>query len=83
MSPREYTLYRIILLGLDIKAREGRDDYRVKALRDLYAALKQNTDNPAPHFLKVRQNFLGLDLIHFDRILVDETSIIQLLKRQG
>jgi hypothetical protein len=33
--------------------------------------------------LKVRQNFLGLDLIHFDRILVDETSIIQLLKRQG
>jgi hypothetical protein len=83
MSPREYTLYRIILLGLDIKAREGRDDYRVKSLRDLYTTLKQDIDNPAPHFLKIRQNFLGLDLIHFDRILVDETGINQFLKRQG
>jgi hypothetical protein len=83
MSPREYTLHRIILLGLDIKAREGRNDYRVEALRSLYTELKQDIGNPAPHFLKVRQNFLGLDLIHFDRILVDETRVNQLLKRQG
>ena len=78
MTTREYTLRRIILLGLDIKAREGRDDYRVAVLRNLYLELKKNAGDPAPHFASIRHNFIGLDLLHFDRILVDEVRINQL-----
>jgi hypothetical protein len=80
MSPREYTLHRLIILGLDIKAREGRDSHKVEVLRTLYLELKQDQGNAAPHFLKIRKSFIGLDLIHFDRILVDETSIVRLMK---
>jgi hypothetical protein len=77
MSPREYTLHRIVLLGLDIKAREEsfHNKSKVDALRSLYIILKADKGNPAPHFLNVRQAFFGLDLIHFDRILIDEVSI--------
>lgn len=77
MTPREYTLYRIVLLGLDIKSREQNyhNKAKVDALRSLYAALKSDKGSPAPHFLKHRPAFFGIDLIHFDRILVDEVSI--------
>ena len=75
LTPREYTLHRVILLGLDIKSKHGKDDYRVKALRELYLALKQDAGDPTPHFMEVRRIFLGLDLINFDRILTDEARI--------
>ena len=76
MTPREYTLLRIVLLGMDIKAKEGRNSYKVAALRELYLALKAPGD-ASPHFAKVRSSFIGADLIHLDRILVDEVGIIQ------
>jgi hypothetical protein len=77
MTPREYTLHRVILLGLDIKAREANyhNKMKVNALRSLYIALKADKGSPAPHFLHARSAFFGLDLIHFDRILIDEVSI--------
>jgi hypothetical protein len=81
MTPRDYTLTRIVLLGLDIKSREGRDDYRVRALRELYLSLKDGSD-AGPHISKVRGLFIGLDLIHLDRILIDEKRIHQLEQRK-
>jgi hypothetical protein len=80
VTPREYTLYRIILLGIEIKGREGRDDHRVQALRNLYKELKTEPDI-AKLFGEARRHFIGLDLIHFDRILVDEVDIKQLARK--
>jgi hypothetical protein len=82
MTPREYTLHRIILLGIEIKGREGRDDYRVQALRSLYLALKTDPGDASPHVTIARKGFSGLDLLHLDRILVDEKSIVQLTQRR-
>ena len=76
MTPSEYTLTRIILLGLDIKRREGKEDYRVEALRKLYLSLKAGH---VPDLAQIRSNFLGLDLIHFNRIFEDEVRIRDLL----
>ena len=80
MTPREYTLLRIILLGIDIKAREGRDSYKVDALRELYLAVKSPAAALSPHFAKIRSKFIGADLVHLDRILVDEAGIARLTK---
>lgn len=82
MTLREYTLHRIILLGLRIKARDGRDDYKVQLLRELYLTLKGSNDiNITDCFDCVRKHFIGLDLICLDQILIDEISISQLLQR--
>jgi hypothetical protein len=81
MTPREYTLHRIILLGLHIKARDGRDDCKVQLLRELYLTLKGNSDvNMVDCFDCVRKNFIGLDLICLNQILIDEVGINQLLQ---
>jgi hypothetical protein len=81
MTPREYTLHRIVLLGIDIKAREGCEDFRIPILRNLYIELKNDPGDAAPHFSAVRRNFIGLDLLHFDRILVDEVRINKLQRK--
>jgi uncharacterized membrane protein YjdF len=81
LTPREYTLHRIVILGLEVKAKYGRDDYRVGVLRDLYKEVKADSGSPRPYFAKARHYFIGLDVLHLDRILVEEEKITELIKR--
>jgi len=80
LTPREYTLYRIIILGLEIKAKWGHNNYRVGALRDLYKEVKADNSDASVYFAKYRKCFIGLDLLHFNRILIEEKKIVELMK---